>query len=59
MVAATLVAQLSGNPETRCLSAVREAKHELAIAGFESSSWQAIACGARPGENQKTMSQGR
>ena len=52
MVAATLVAQLSGNPETRCLSAVREAKHELAIAGFESPSWQAIACGARPARRE-------
>ena len=47
-VAATLVAQLSGNPETRFLSAAREAKHELAVAGFESPSWKAIARGARP-----------
>ena len=52
MVAATLVAQLSGNPETRYLSAVREAKHELAFAGFESPSWQAIACGARPARRE-------
>ena len=51
-VAATLVAQLSRNPETRCLSAVREAKHELTLAGFESPSWQAIACGARPARRE-------
>ena len=52
VVAATLVAQLSGNLETRFLSAVREAKHELAVAGFESPSWQAIACGARPARRE-------
>ena len=52
LVAATMVAQLSGNPETRHLSAVREAKHELAVAGFESPSWQAIVCGARPARRE-------
>ena len=52
VVAATLVAQLSGNPETRFLSAAREGKHELAVTGFESPSWQAIACGARPARRE-------
>ena len=52
VVAATLVAQLSGNPETRFLSAAREAKFELAVAGFESPSWQAIACGVRPARRE-------
>ena len=52
VVAATLVAQLSGNPETRYLSGVREAKHELAVAVFEPPSWQAIACGARPARRE-------
>ena len=46
-MAATLVAHSSGVPETRFLSASSEAKHELAVAGFESPSGQAIACGAR------------
>ena len=43
---------MSGNRQTRYLSAVREAKHEVAVAGFESPSWQAIACGARPARRE-------
>ena len=52
VVEATLVAQLSGDPETRFFSAAREAKHEPAVAGFESPSWQAIACGVRPARRE-------
>ena len=53
LVAATMVAQLSGNFETRHLSAVRVAEHELAVASFESPSWQVIVCGARPTRRER------
>ena len=48
--------QQHGNPETRCSSAVREAKHELAVASLNHKPLHVEP--APPSENQKTMSQG-